>query len=510
MQPDQSEVIDFLSRPETYGQAAPVERVETHGAVVFLTADRAYKLKRAVKYSYLDYSTVELRRRFAMAELAVNRRTAPELYLAVEPVTRAAQGGLELGGSGEPVDWLVVMKRFDQDTLFDRLAMRGALDRRMIIALTDRIVAFHREAEAAPAFGGHAAMGQVLQEDIANLQRGVPHAFNQPAVDAAAAESLAALDRLQSLVDRRRADGKVRRCHGDLHLRNICLIDGVPTLFDAIEFNDRIACIDVLYDLAFLLMDLDHHRLRGLSNTVLNRYFDLAGEAEGDLAMVPFCVAQRAMIRAHVGIAAAAAQDDRARAAQQIELARGYLVATFGYLRPPEPRLVAIGGLSGTGKSTLAHGLAPELRGPVGARVLRSDVLRKRLAGVPPETRLPASAYSRESAAQVYAALCAAARDALAAGFPVIVDAVFADPMERVAIANVAAELGVPFTGLWLEAPPEVLAQRIEGRAGDASDATVDVLKRQLEYELGPVDWARIDVSGEPQTVLKRAAAALA
>src|SRR5690606_6736132 len=158
------------------------------------------------------------------------------------------------------------------------------------------------------------------------------------------------------------------------------------------------------YDLAFLLMDLDHHRLRGLSNTVLNRYFDLAGEAEGDLAMVPFCVAQRAMIRAHVGIAAAAAQGDRARAAQQIELARGYLVAAFGYLRPPEPRLVAIGGLSGTGKSTLAHGLAPELRGPVGARVLRSDVLRKRLAGVPPETRLPASAYSRESAAQVYAA----------------------------------------------------------------------------------------------------------
>lgn len=510
MQPDQSEVIEFLSRPETYGQTSPVERVETHGAVVFLTADRAYKLKRAVKYSYLDYSTVELRRRFSMAELALNRRTAPELYLAVEAVTRRAEGGLDLGGTGEPVDWLVVMKRFDEDTLFDRLAMRGALDRRMIIALTDRIVAFHRDAEATPEFGGHAAMRQVLLEDIANLQRGVPDAFNQPAVDAVAAESTAALNRLKGLVDHRRAAGKVRRCHGDLHLRNICLIADVPTLFDAIEFNDRIACIDVLYDLAFLLMDLDHHRLPVLSNAVLNRYFDLAGEAEGDLAMVPFCVAQRAMIRAHVGIAAAAAQSDHARASQQIDLARGYLVAALAYLRPAEPRLVAVGGLSGTGKSTLAHGLAPELRGPVGARVLRSDVLRKRLAGVAPETRLPASAYGRESSARVYAALCAAARDALAAGFPVIVDAVFADPAERAAVAAVAAELGVPFTGLWLEAPPELLAERIAARRGDASDATVDVLHQQLGYDLGPLDWTRIDVSGDQRTVLKRAAAALA
>jgi len=292
-------------------------------------------------------------------------------------------------------------------------------------------------------------------------------------------------------------------------LRNICLVDGVPTLFDCIEFNDRIACIDVLYDLAFLLMDLDHRGLSALANAVLNRYFDLAGEAEGDLAPLPLFLALRAEIRAHVGVAAAAAQPDEAKAAQQIEAARGYLVAALAYLRPATPRLIAIGGLSGTGKSTLAYGLAPTVGRPPGARVLRTDVLRKRLAGVAPETRLPDSAYGSDMTVRVYAALYAAAGEALAAGRPVIADAVFADPVERAAIAEVAARAGVPFTGLWLDAPPEVLEARVAARSGDASDATVAVLRRQLGYDIGRIDWTRVDASGDVQTSLKQMEAAL-
>jgi len=507
---DQRAVIDFLSRPEAYGPGAePVERIDTHGAVVFLAGDRAYKLKRAVKYSYLDYSTPEKRRDSCVAELALNRRTAPELYLAVEPVIRDEAGDLRVGGPGEAADWLVVMRRFDQDTLFDRLAERGRLDRRLILALADRIVAFHAIAEPTPGFGGRDGMRAVLQSDIENLRLGVPAAFDRPAVDAAAAECTAALERLGPLIDRRRDDGKVRRCHGDLHLRNICLIDGVPTLFDCIEFNDRIACIDVLYDLAFLLMDLDHRDLPALSNAVLNRYFDLAAEAESDLALLPLFLALRAEIRAHVGVAAAAAQPDPAKAAQQIEAARGYLVAALAYLRPTRPRLVAIGGLSGTGKSTLAYGLAPTLDRPLGARVLRTDVLRKRLAGVTPETRLPDSAYSRDMTVRVYAALYDAAAAALATGRPVIVDAVFADPAERSAVAEVAARASMPFTGLWLEAPAEVLEARIAARSGDASDATIAVLRRQLGYDLGRIDWTPIDVSGDVEASLKQARAAL-
>lgn len=507
---DQRAVIDFLSRPEAYGLGAgPVERIDTHGAVVFLVGERAYKLKRAVKYSYLDYSTVAQRQQSCAAELALNRRTAPELYLSAEPVVRDVAGGLRIGGPGEAVDWLVVMRRFDEDTLFDRLAARAKLDRRLILALTDRIVAFHAIAEPTPGFGGQAGMADVLESDIENLRLGVPAAFNRPAVDAVAAECTAALDRLGSLIDRRRDEGKVRRCHGDLHLRNICLIGGVPTLFDCIEFNDRIACIDVLYDLAFLLMDLDHRDLSVLTNAVLNRYFDLAGEAEGDLALLPLFLALRAEIRAHVGVAAAAAQTDRVKAAQQIEAARGYLAAALAYLRPASPRLVAIGGLSGTGKSTLAYGLAPSLGRPLGARVLRTDVLRKRLAGVAPETRLSDSAYGRDMTVRVYAALYDAAAAALAAGRPVIADAVFADPAERDAITEVATRAGVPFTGLWLEAPPEVLEARIAARSGDASDATVAVLRRQLGYDLGRIDWTRIDVTGDVEASLKQTRAAV-
>lgn len=507
---EQDEVIAFLSRPGAYGAGGgTVERIDTHGAVVFLVGELAYKLKRAVSYSYLDYGSVEKRQRFCEAELTLNRRTAPELYLAVEKVARDGDGALRLGGDGPAVDWLVVMRRFDQDTLLDRVAARGALDRGLALALADRIVEFHRRAEPTPGFGGHDGMAEVLRGDVANLRLGMPVAFDATAVDALAEEAMAALDRLGPLLDRRRDERRVRRCHGDLHLRNICLVDGVPTLFDCIEFNDSIACIDVLYDLAFLLMDLDHRGLAGPANTVMNRYFDRSDEREGDVAALPLFLALRTEIRAHVGVAAAAAQAEPVKAAAQIETARGYFAAALAYLRPAVPRLVAVGGLSGTGKSTLAYGLAPTLDGAPGARVVRTDMLRKRLAGVAPETRLPGAAYTRDSARQVYEALYGAAAEALAAGRPVIVDAVFADPAERAAIAGVAETAGAPFAGLWLEAPHEILGQRIAARRGDASDATADVLRRQLDYDLGPIDWIRIDAGGDAPASLSRAQAAL-
>jgi len=507
---DQSDVIQFLEKPESYGcRTGGVERIDTHSAVVFLVGDRAYKLKRAVKYSYLDNSTVERRRRHCEAELTLNRRTAPELYLSVQPITRDASGRLRIGGEGEAVDWLVVMRRFDQEALLDRMAARGAVDRALILALTDRIVAFHKEAEAVPSFGGAANAAAVLRGDIENLRRGVPRPFDRNAVERLAAGSEAALARIGGVLDRRRDMSRVRRCHGDLHLRNICLFEGRPTLFDCIEFNDAIACIDVLYDLAFLLMDLDHRGLRPLANAVFNRYFDLSAEEEGDLVVLPQFLSQRAAIRAHVAVAAAAAQVDPARAESEFEAARDYLAMALDYLRPVRPRLIAIGGLSGTGKSTLAYGLAPAIGMAPGARVLRSDVIRKRLAGVAPEARLPEEAYRPEMAERVYETLAEMAGAALAGGHTVIADAVFSKPEERDAIAAVARAAGVPFDGLWLKAPAEVLEARVAARRGDASDATVEVLRRQLDYDLGPIEWPRIDVSGDPSACLAAARSVL-
>jgi len=267
----------------------------------------------------------------------------------------------------------------------------------------------------------------------------------------------------------------VRRCHGDLHLRNICLLDGKPTLFDCLEFSDALASIDVLYDLAFLLMDLEHRGLTDFANLVLNRYLDLTDEDDG-LPAMPLFLSLRAAIRAHV---TATAMDQAAHAESTLDMAaeaRRYLDLAAQLLRPRPRRLVAIGGLSGSGKSTLAAALAPG----IGARVLRSDVIRKHLFGVAPETRLPASAYAPEVSHRVYETLGEKAAAALAAGYSVIIDAVSLKPEERRSFAPVAEAAAVPFWGLWLAAPASTMEARLRARRHDASDASPEVLTQQL------------------------------
>ena len=256
---EQRETVAFLSDPETHG-GARVETITTHASIVFLAGERVLKLKRAVKYSYLDFSTAALRRASCEAELALNRRTAPKLYLGVAPVTRTADGGLALGGGGEAVDWVVVMQRFPQEALFSRLAEADQLTPGLMRGLADRIAAFHRDAEVTPDFGGVKGVAQVIGINDENLRRDGPPRISVPEAEALTAAARKSTTDLSGLLERRRAAGKVRHCHGDLHLNNICLIDGEPTLFDCIEFNPSLACIDVLYDLAFLLMDL---RFRG-------------------------------------------------------------------------------------------------------------------------------------------------------------------------------------------------------------------------------------------------------
>jgi len=498
---DQAETIAFLQDPASYGgETAPVEHIETHISAVFLVGGFAYKLKRAVRFSYLDFSTVEKRAAACAAELALNRRTAPQLYLETRAIRRRAGGGLSFDGEGELVDTVVVMRRFDQSCLFDRLAQKGALTPALLRELADRIASFHRGAEVDRNFGGQAALAGIINGNETNLAAGVPAVFDATAVAALTLASRAALAEIGALVEARRQAGKVRLCHGDLHLRNICLLDGVPTLFDCIEFSRELACIDVLYDLSFLLMDLVHRRLPALGNTVFNRYFDLEGEAEGAAAL-PLYLSLHAAIRAHVGAAALPAKQPAQREASIAE-SRAYLDLAQTLLRPGKPRLIAIGGFSGTGKSTLAYGLAPRLGGPPGARVLRSDVLRKRLMGKAPETPLPAEAYGEAVTRLVYGRLGEEAGRLLGAGCSVILDAVFLRPEERAAAEALARDGGVDFLGLWLEAKPEILAARIEGRRGDASDATVEILRRQLAFPTGSIAWRRVDVGGVPAAAL--------
>ena len=503
----QRAVVAFLRDPASYG--AGVERVdivETHISLVFLAGGSAYKLKRAIKLPYLDFSTAELRRQACAAELALNRRTAPALYLELGRLARDATGAVGFSRAGEALDWVVVMRRFDQAQALDALAQNGKLDRHVIDRLADHIAEFHAAAERRPCYGGAAALREVALTNHRCLAAAERAGFAAAAVDDVRDRWLGAIAANAALIEARRAAGKVRRCHGDLHLGNICLLDGEPTLFDCLEFSEALASIDILYDLAFLLMDLIHRGFGAFANGVLNRYLDRTLEDDG-LAALPLFLSLRAGIRAHV---TATALEQRPDAAGMREAARRYLDLAERALDPAPARLVAIGGLSGSGKSTLAAALAAEFAPCPGARVIRSDVTRKLLCGVAPETPLPASAYRPEITRRVYDALRRKAVTALAAGYSAIVDAVSLHPAERAALAEVARQAGVPFSGLWLEAAPEAMAERITTRRHDASDATAAVLARQLDHDPGPIDWTRLDAGGGPETTLAAARRALA
>jgi hypothetical protein len=491
----QDDVIAFLSEPRSYGlDTQPVERHETHGAIVFLAGERAYKLKRAVRFPYMDYSTVERRRQMCMREFVINRRMAPELYLEVRPIV-GDRGSLCFGQPDEKanaVDWVVVMQRFDQSALLETMRRSGALTTSLMRLVAEALARVHADADATQGFGGEAAIRDVIANNIALLKARIDRPFRRDSVEHYESTALRAITHVAALLEERRSTGRVRRCHGDLHLNNIFVRNGAPMLFDAIEFNDRFACIDVLYDLSFLLMDLDRHGLRQHANTVFNRYLELSAEHSG-IAALPLFLSCRAAIRAHTAVATAEAIADQDRQRDLLKDATALMDSALDYLAERTPHLIAIGGVSGTGKSTLAYGLAPSLGGCPGAVVIRSDVLRKQLMGVADTVRLPDTAYTAETTKQVYAAVAEVASATLASGFTAITDAVYGKEDERDAIAEVARRAKVRFDGLWLEGPQALLEQRLAARVGDASDATADVLRFQLDRITRPRSWVTID-----------------
>jgi hypothetical protein len=505
---DQSEVIAFLGSPATHGGAA-VERIETHASVVFLAGSTAWKLKRAVRYDYLDFSTADRRKAMCEAELRINRRAAPALYRRVVAVTREPDGSLALGGTGTAADWVLEMARFDQDGLFDRLAARGALDLHLMRPLAAAIARFHHAAEPRRDHGGARGMAWVIDGNASGLAEQGARVFDPAMCAEVTSASHRALDRHRVLVDARRDEGRVRQCHGDLHLRNIVLIDGRPTLFDAIEFNDEIACIDVLYDLAFLLMDLWRRGLPRHANALFNAYLaetdDLAG-----LPLLPLFLSCRAAIRAKTSATAAGLRADQAGRGELEVLARRYLDMSRQLINPPPPSLVAVGGLSGSGKSALALALGPSLGAVPGAVVIRSDEIRKRLCGKDPLERLGPEGYTSAVSRRVYASIVERAAAVVRSGCAAIADAVFARPTDREAMARVGADAGVPFVGIWLDAPEAVLISRASGRHGDPSDADAAVIGEQLLQDVGPVQWNRVDASQTLDAVVRGALSVLA
>jgi uncharacterized protein len=499
----QGEVFAFMSDPATFG-GTPARRIDTHSAVIFLSADRAFKVKRAVRYPFLDFSTLAQRKAACEAELEINRVFAPGLYLRVIPITRENDGTLRLDGPGESIEWAVEMRRFDETKTLDRLADDRAVDLALADKLARVVAATHDRIHVMEGPPWIAALSSYIEQNDAAF-RADPDMFDLSQTASLSRDSRLALDHLRPVLAARSAEGMVRRGHGDLHLGNVALVDGNPMLFDAIEFSPLIAAGDVLYDLAFLLMDLVERDLGAAANVVLNRYLaETRRMSDLDaLAALPFFMSLRAAIRAKVTASRATLMAPSDRAGARAAAVR-YFALACRLIRPPPPMLAGIGGLSGTGKSRLAATLAPRLEPEPGAVVLRSDVERKALARRRDDERLPADAYTAENTARVYAALVEKAGRIVAAGHTAVVDAVFARPEERDALRETARARGVAFHGLFLTSDMATRVARVGSRRADASDADETIARAQERYVLGHNDWQSIDAGGAPDDTLVR------
>jgi uncharacterized protein len=469
----QRDIADFLTR---LAGRAPIT---THISAVFVGADEVRKLKKAVRLPFLDFSAPAGRKHFLLRELELNRPLAPDIYRDVIGIART-QRGLAFcdRDSPEAIDWVLRMAVIPAEDFLDTVAPH-AFTPRLCRDLADMVVRLHAAAPAG-ALPHHQDQFGALVAEAAGAARVA--GLDPPTVSAWQHGILERLERAAPLLARRQHENRIRRTHGDLHLRNICLWRGLPVPIDALEFSEEMATIDIGYDFAFLLMDLEFRVDRAAACAVFNRYMALSGDLD-QIGLYPIFLSLRAMIRGHI------------EAAQNLAGAPRYLRAALAYLAPPTAPVVAIGGLQGTGKSTLAGLLAPDLGPAPGALVLRSDEIRKRLFGVAPEETLPPAAYSDAANQRVNAALLDAVSRAALSGHGVIIDATLRAPALRRAVAQRARSAARQFTGFWLEAPLPVLEQRVAARRDDASDANLAVLRAAAHVAPGPISWRRLDAT---------------
>lgn len=481
------QMIFALRDPTRYPHAvARVELIETHISYVLLAGEFAYKIKKPVNLGFLDFSTLAARRHCCEEELRINRRSAPDVYLDVVAIagTHAAP---RIGAPGAPIEYAVRMRAFEQERLLERIARRGALVAAHADALAAEVARFHGAAACAALdseFGGEArVLGPALQ-NFDQIETLAAAGAARVRLEALRAWTTREHTRLAASFARRRREGRVRECHGDLHLGNIALVGERPTLFDAIEFNPALRWIDVMSDVAFVFMDLVDHGLAALAWRFLDGWLHESGDY-GGLAVMRYYLVYRAMVRAKVAVLRAAEPDapERARA-QGLAQFGDYLGLAERLARDGRGGLAITFGLSGSGKSTLAAMLVERL----GAVRLRSDVERKRQAGLAAAARtgsgLGAGLYAEAMTRATYDRLLALAADALEAGYLVVVDAAFLRRADRRAFRELAARHEAPFAIASCEAPAALLRERIaaRGAAGnDPSEATLEVLERQVQ-----------------------------
>lgn len=461
-----------------------IEMIQTHASWVFLTGNFVYKLKKPIEFGFMDYSTLEKRKFFCEQELLLNRRVTSEIYVEVCPLC-LNEGEYNLVGKGEIIDYCLKMVEFDQAGLFDKILEHGEFKPVWMDELAVGIAGFHDHAEVNtnPAFDHAAYLAEHIHANLAAAAEHVEKVLSQQNLESLLSFVEAELTDKRNILKGRIENKHIRHCHGDLHFRNITLLNGKPTAFDCIEFNDIYRIIDTMNDIAFLVMDCDAHNRSDLGMRFLSRYLECSDDYEG-LSLLPLYLFYRASVRGKVACILADELPCEQQQSQWNE-AKKYFDLALKYTRKPQPALFAIGGFSGSGKSHLALlGCGIE-----GAIIIRSDATRKRIRSQYPELQL----YGKKMHNHTYQAMLEAAGTVLKAGFSVILDATFLQAGARKQVLELAQKVNCPMHFYWLDTEEETLRRRVRKRSKsnqDISDADLGVLNYQLtKHELPHEAW---------------------
>lgn len=492
----ESPVIAALRHPAAYEHPVDtVQLVETHISWVLLTGSYAYKIKKPVDFGFLDFSTLEKRHFFCQEELRLNRRLAPDLYLEVTPITGNPLDP-RMGGSGPIVEYAVKMRQFDEMALGDRLARNRQLRPEHIDGLAESLAAFHdrcaRSGEA-DRYGVPEVIETAAENNFIQIRPLLEAEADRQRVDGLRTWTQEQYERLKERMATRKQNGFIRECHGDLHLGNLVLLHERLVPFDCIEFSQDLRWIDVISELAFIMMDLEVKGLQHLAFRLLNHYLEITGDYSG-IELLNYYRIYRALVRAKIACLTRAQTDDQDQRETLAGRAREYMAYAEQTSLTPCPWLVITHGYSGSGKSHIAALLSERLP----AIHLRSDVERKRLAGftatATTDSRFGTGIYTEDMTRQTYIHLLNTAERLLTAGFSVIVDATFLDATRRQEQCALAQALGAQFAIVSTQAPEAVLRQRIRVRlaeSSDASEADIEVLERQIRSSAALADAER-------------------
>lgn len=473
-------LIQQMMEPEFYPHPvteSPIRLIQTHVSYVLLTGEFVYKVKKPVNFGFLDYSTLEKRQHFCQEEIRLNQRAAAELYLEVLPIT-AAGDRPQLNGSGEPIEYTLKLKQFPQSALLTEVFDRGELTPALITRLALEIADFHAKTETNDYIRSFGEIPQVRQSIDENYDQTVSY-IGGPQTQAQFDQTKAYTDQFfetkADIFQHRIQQDKIRECHGDLHLRNIALWGDRLWLFDCIEFNEPFRFVDTMFDIAYIVMDLAARDRLDLNNVFLNAYFEATGDWEG-LEILPLYVSRQSYVRAKVtsfllGDPAIPA----AEKAKITETAAQYYTLANDITQTEPGQILVTAGLSGSGKSTLAKGLAPKLN----AIHLRSDAVRKHLAGIPLHQRGDDRLYTPEMSAKTYDRLQHLGITLAQAGYTVILDAKYDRQSTRLPLLTAAQAVNIPLTFLHCQVDAETMRDRVQQRTGDIADATVAVLAQQ-------------------------------